>query len=218
MNSKQENRKVILMIIAVLTVIAAIAGTTYAFFSVAVTSGNYMYGKTGFGKDSLKLEIAQLSAGTGNMIPQLDSGIQGAASGSTGNDTCVDSRGNTICKVYSIKITNQAQVKMNVAGHLILTAATMPNLKWALGTSATTGFPTPSGAYYTKNDTEMGDVTLEPVGFNGSSKTYYVVIWISEQGAQQNDYGLFKGTVNFSGYIVDNEGNETQGITSTFGG
>lgn len=209
-NSKKSNKKLIIIIIlAISTLVACIAGATYAFFSVYVTSNEYIYGSSGFDPNSLKLDIAQVSDGVGNMIPLVDSSLQERVSNS-----CLDSRGNTVCKVYSITITNQSKIKMNVSGTLSLAAPDMPNLKWAKGTSATAGFPNPANAYYTKSDTNFGDVLLEADGFSGNSATFYIAVWVSEMSAVQNDSGSFTGTVTFSGYIGDIEG----GVTSAFSG
>jgi len=214
-DSKKINKKVLfIIIIAISTLIVAIAGATYAFFSVYVTSEEYMYGSSGYDPNSLKLEIAQVSVGSGNMIPLVDSTLQSLVANSSGNGSCLDNRGNTVCKVYSITITNQSKIKMSVAGTLNLSAPDMPNLKWAKGTSATSGFPTPTGAYYTKSDINIADVSLEANGFSGNSATFYIAIWISEKPEAQGDHGTFVGTVTFSGYTGDIE----NGVTSAFGG
>lgn len=226
MEGNKENKKLTTIIICcILTLIAAIAGATYAYFSIRITSNEYITGTTGVDADSLKLDIVLESSGTGKLIPQIDSTIEGAASGSSGKDKCIDSNDNTVCKVYSITIINQSPYKMNVTGKLQLFANyiegiedSMPNLKWALGKSATTGFPTPSGAYYTKNDTYLGDTALEASGFEGDRKTFYVAIWISESNDVQTDTGQFTGSVSFDGYVISDDGIKNQGITSTFGG
>lgn len=229
--NKKNNKLLFTIIVGVLTLIVAIVGATYAFFSVTVASGDYVTGSTGLGKDALKLEIQQVSAGDGILIPQSDDSIQGAVSGEIGNGTCIDDNDNTVCKVYSIKITNQSNVKMNVAGTLTLEAEYMPNLKWAKGTSATTGFPSDAtGPFYssfntyitnvstTTQTTDLANDVLQANGFPGNSMTYYVVIWISETNAAQGDTGAFGGTVDFYGYIQDDNGNNIQGITSAFTG
>lgn len=217
-SKKNSNKIITIAIICVLTLIAAIAGATYAFFSFNVSSGKYITGSTGLDENTLKLDIVQLSQGNGKLIPQVDSGIQKAASGSSGKGTCIDGNTNTVCKVYSITITNQSSVRLNVEGKLDLIAEEMPNLKWARGTSATTGFPTPAGAYNSKEEKKLSDDILEPFGFEGNSKTYYVVIWISERTDLQGDTGLFSGTVSFSAYVEDVDGGQVQGVTSAFRG
>lgn len=215
MNKINNDRKIVVFIIlCILTLIAVISAATYAFFSAVVASGQYITGSTGLDANSLSLTISQESVGTGKLIPQLDTAVQSAVANASGKGSCIDDDGNTVCKVYSIVVTNQSSVKMKVSGTLDLVASGMPNLKWAIGTSANSGFPTPENAYYPKSYNSLGEVTLEAKNFANNSKTYYVVIWISEQNSLQADSGAFVGTVSFMGYTSD----ATQGITSTFNG
>ena len=215
---KGNNKIIILSILCIMTLIAAISGATYAFLAVNQTSSEYVQGAAINAENSLALEVKQLSAGNGKLMPILDNSIQGAASGSTGKNTCINNDDNTVCKVYSIKITNVSKVEMNVTGTLTISAKDMPNIKWAKGTSATTGFPTPEGAYYDKTQTALTDQVLKPTGFDGDSATFYVVIWISEQNTVQYDDGKFTGNVSFSAYTLDGTGNRVEGITSAFNG
>lgn len=218
MNLKNNNKKLLLTIIGVLIFVAAVAGVTYAFFAVSVTSGDVIQGSTAVNGEALRLEVAQVSQGTGLLIPQLDNAIQGAVTGATGKGTCIDDNGNTICKVYSIKITNLTNATVSVEGTLKLTANKMDNLKWTKGTSATTGFPTPANTYYTKANTALADTQLTTAGTTGDNKTFYVVIWISEISNSQTDQGDFKGVVTFNAYTTDANGNKIEGVTSTFNG
>lgn len=153
---------------------------------------------------------------TGKLVPQLAvSGttnvLQKAVTGATGQGSCVDENGNTVCKVYTITVKNNTSTKYYVNGTLALTAASMPNLKWAKGTSATEGF-SGTGTTYEKTDTVLAS-SVELDG--GASASYYVVIWINETGDVQNDSGSFSGTVNFDGYSTTSDGQVVTGVTST---
>lgn len=216
---KKNDKAMFFSLVAVLTLITAIAGVTYAYFSATAMNNNVIKGESAYDENSLKLDIEQVSAGTGKLVPQLDSAIQEGVIGGEGKGTCIDSNGNTVCKVYSIKITNNSNVSLNVSGTLTLTAANMDNLKWTKGTSATTGFPTPAGTYYTKADTNLGSAALSSVSDTANnSKTFYVVIWISETNAVQEDKNAFSGVVTFSGYIQGDDNQTINGITSTIRG
>ena len=212
-----DNKALLFTIVGVLTLIVAIAGSTYAFFSVSATNTDVIKGGSAYDADTLQLAITQKSSGTGELVPQKDTAIQNAVTG-TGGQTCKDANGNTICKVYEIVITNTSTVKLNVTGTLTLTANNMPNLKWTKGTSATAGFPTPTGTYYTKANTALADTTLNASGQSGNSATFYVVIWISETGTAQTDKDEFTGVVTFTGYIEGSDGSSVGGITSTIRG
>lgn len=218
MKNLGNRKKLLFLIISVFFLIISVAGVSYAYFAATATSEDYISGGAAAGDNTLKLEIEQVSDGEGELIPQLDTAIGKAITGATGKGTCIDDNGNTICKVYSIKITNQSSVKTNVTGTLQLTANGMNNLKWAKGTSATSGFPTPEGTYYTKNDTALAEITLEATGTDNASQTFYVVIWISEIDAPQTDQNSFTGTVTFNSYTIGSDGERINGITSTFTG
>lgn len=206
------------LLMGILTLVMAIAGSTYAYFAVSATSnGNEITGTSAYGDTALTIEISQISTGTGKLVPQLGSAIQKAYTG-TGGKTCVDGNGNTICKAYSIKITNNSDVKLNVDGKLTLTATDMNNLKWAIGTNAST-YPTATASQHPKSYTTLGNTALEAkTNTAGNNHTFYVIIWIEEQNASQQDKNEFTGVVNFDGYITGGDGTRVNGITSTIRG
>lgn len=228
---RKKNKIMFFSILVVLTLIFSVAGVTYAFFSAVATSNEYIKGSSAYTSEAFGLEIAQVSDGTGSMVPLLDSSIPTAVAGN-GTQTCIDAQGNTICKVYSIKITNKMNAKLNVTGDIVLEAVDMPNLKWASGTSATTGFPTGpagqgTGTYNPKSVTRFADVALDSSvtlldldedGLLDKTKMYYIVIWISEINTSQTDCNDFTGTVTFNGYIRGGDGSVVGGVTSSFRG
>lgn len=216
---KKDNKMMFFSLVTVLTLITAIVGATYAYFSATASDNNTVRGESAYDANALKLDIEQVSDGNGKLVPQLDSAIQNGITGGEGKGTCIDENGNTVCKVYSIKITNNSNVSLNVSGTLTLTANDMDNLKWTKGTSATTGFPTPAGTYYTKADTDLGNVALSSASdTTNNNKTFYIVIWISETNAVQNDKNAFSGVVTFNGYIQGDDNQTVNGITSTIRG
>ena len=216
---KKESKIMFFSLLGVLTLITAIAGATYAYFSATATNNNVIKGESAYDANALKLEITQVSAGEGKLVPQLNSAIQKAVEGASGKGSCIDANGNTICKVYSIKITNNSNVALNVSGTLTLTAANMTNLRWAKGTGATTGFPTPAGTYNAVSTTALADTALSSVAdTTNNNKTFYVVIWISETNTAQEDKNAFSGVVTFNGYIQGDDSQVVNGITSTIRG
>lgn len=210
-----DSKGISFLTIAILTIIVAIAGSTFAFFQVTASNNNIIKGDSAYTANSLQLTVALSSTNaTGKLVPQLAvSGttnvLQSAVTGATGKGSCVDANGNTICKVYTITVKNNTTTKYYVTGTLALTADSMPNLKWARGTSATAGF-SGTGTTYTKTDTALAS-NVELAG--GASASYYVVIWINETGSAQTDSGSFSGTVTFNGYSTS--GTSVSGVTST---
>ena len=218
-NIKSQNndgKGITLITVGILTIIVAIAGATFAFFQVTATNNN-ITGESAYVANNLELKVTLSStAATGKLVPQLEKTgttniLQKAVTGATGKGSCIDANGNTICKVYTITVTNKTSTKFYVTGTLSLDAANMSNLKWATGTSATAGFDgTSTTTVHPKNYTSLVS-NVELAG--GASKSYFIVVWISETGAAQTDSGNFTGTVTFNGYSTS--GTTVSGITST---
>jgi len=249
-NEKNNDLKGIALIsIGIMTIIAAIAGASYAWFAVSVSNNTTTTGESAFvgtdlqGTGTLLMDITEPSGvGTKKLIPQLDTAIQKAVTG-TSSKSCIDANGNAICKVYQIKLTNKSTAKYFVNGTITFAGngkkttalstsstniqETMPNLKWAFGTSATAGFPSSTGPFYApgtahvvKTNTTASystlatNLELSGTGAAGDIKYIYIVIWISEISAAQADNGTYTATVSFTGH--NNAG--TTGISSTITG
>lgn len=214
-NKNNDGKGITLITVGILTIIVAIAGATFAFFQVTATN-NSISGESAYTANTLDLKVTlSSSSATGKLVPQLEKSgstnvLQKAVTG-TSSKSCVDANGNTICKVYTITITNKTTTKFYVTGTFTLTAENMPNLKWSTGTSATAGFDgTSTSAVHAKTYTSLAsNVELAA----NASKSYYVVVWISETGAAQTDSGSFSGVVTFNGYSTS--GTTVSGVTST---
>lgn len=211
-----DSKGITLITVGILTIIVAIAGATFAFFQVTATNNN-ITGESAYKADNLELKVTLSSTtATGKLVPQLEKTgttniLQKAVTGATGKGSCIDANGNTICKVYTITVTNKTSTKFYVTGTLSLVAENMPNLKWATGTSATAGFDgTSTTTVHPKTDTSLAS-NVELAG--GASKSYFIVVWISETGEAQTDSGTFTGTVTFNGYSTS--GTTVSGVTST---
>lgn len=197
------------MIIAMLTLIVAIVGATFAYFSLQASDENTVKGNAA--KVGLSLEVRKVSvAASGDLIPLDETLLEKAIAGDTATESqmCVDKNGNTVCQVYELKVTNEGTAATAVNGSLTLTAETITNLKWQIMTDQSTPV-TDSGQFKTTDDTEVAkNDTIEA---NPGSKTYYVMIWIDETENKQNDsdVGSFTGVVSFTSA-------DGSGVTGTF--
>lgn len=197
------------MIIAMLTLIVAIVGATFAYFSLQASDENTVKGNAA--KVGLSLEVRKVSVdASGDLIPLDETLLEKAIAGdsATENQMCVDKNGNTVCQVYELKVTNEGTAATAVNGSLTLTAETITNLKWQIMTDQSTPV-TDSGQFKTTDDTEVAkNDTIEA---NPGSKTYYVMIWIDETENKQNDsdVGSFTGVVSFTSA-------DGSGVTGTF--
>ncbi len=191
-------------VIGVATLIVAIIGATFAYFTATASNETTIQGNAA--SVGLTLSVEKVSHGDKGLVPQLEtalsSAMKGMDSAGTGEDSCIDGNGNTVCQVYKITVGNTGTAEAKLTGTLDLTEGSVTNLKWA----TVTGWgskPTAEGA---KDDNNL----VENVTISGSgSKEYYVVIWIEETEDAQSDSGSFTGTVAFNAA-------DGSGVTSTF--
>lgn len=197
-------------VIGVATLVVAIIGATFAYFSAAGnTDATTINGTTGQG-GGLTLTVTKLSTdATGPLIPQLESTLADALAG-TSNKSCVDGKGNTVCQVYSIVVKNTGSSTVSVPGTLTLTSEAT-HMKWRKMTDATTLGTNTSVGQGTKG--AIDTPTLQAAGTTGGadSATYYVIVWLEETNSPQasDENKSFTGTVTF-------ELAEGTGVTSTF--
>lgn len=213
-------------VIGVATLIVAIIGATFAYFTATTEPDTTVTGTAA--QAGLKLEVKQTSTGVGNMVPQLTSSIATAVAG-TDNKTCVDGNGNTVCKVYSVTLTNTGSSAVTVSGTINFTSADgkYSNLKWGKVTDSATGFTAANSNYVamgttpvtdiiTPGEEKAGAITLQAAGNaeGNTSTTFYIVVYIFETGNSQDatDTGTFTGTISFNSTSASG----SSGLTSTF--
>lgn len=227
---ENNGRGIFYGVIGVATLIVAIIGATFAYFSASATNNTDVTGQTAEA-GGVGLEITDITKTGANMIPlnviKNASGEDVVQFSDAITGKCKDSKGNNVCNIYSIKVTNQStQSTIQVRGTLNL-ASEATNMKWKLLTDDTTT----TEADFSTNVAAgtVGDITVGGntggTGKTAASKTlaasasdtYYVMVWLEETGAAQEgtDAGkAYTGTVTFN--AVDNTGNSS-GLTATFG-
>ena len=209
-------------VIGVATLVVAIIGATFAYFTATAEDTNTIQGEAA--NTGLSLEVTHLSTGAvGGLIPLNTTDLQKAVTGDTAATgdpkTCLDSNNNSICQIYSIKVINEGNSIAAVTGTLDLQAvpyqgveeeeeqqSSFANLKWQVLTDSTTVNPEAT-SYGIGENPIASNVTLNAEG----DQTFYVVIWIDNLNEAQNsaDYGHFNGSVAFNSA-------DGSGISATF--
>ena len=223
-NNNNNGRGIFYGVIAVATLIVAIIGATFAYFTATANNVGTVQGEAAVAGLELSVELMSTEA-VGPMVPQGETGLQSAVVGidKTPDDgqnnpvACVDANNNTVCKVYKITVTNTGSSATVLTGTLNITAVegdtnVFTNLKWAELTGSETG--TVGTTHSTSDTTLASSLTLQASDGEASDNdvaTYYVVVYINEIGSSQNDEdkGQFTGTVEFSSAAGT-------GVTSTF--
>lgn len=142
------------------------------------------------------------------LVPVKDSEILNALKGEQGKQ-CVDLNGNSVCQIYKVSVNNDSDYSTAFKSSLELIASensVYNNLKWA-------------EIIYSDVPTLLGDVKSMSnsnwkisygIGPNTVGQ-FYIAIWISDNGYDQNDsdYGNFTGNITFEAVSGDK-------LTSTF--
>ena len=245
---EENNRKgpgIFYAVTGVATLVVAIIGATFAFFSANATA-SIPQGTTAEA-GGVELTVKEITNSNSNLVPlnlrpndTKDVDVKDQF-GPAMAAKCIDENGNNVCVVYRIIVKNKStQSTISVRGHLTLTS-TAKNVYWRL-ISATESSDTMTGGSKVDYSTDIlatstggkgfltvGGNSVSQTGVQGSgpevashtleatqSATYYVVIWLEELGKPQEDDDAKK---NFSGTVffsaVDAAGNDT-GITASF--
>lgn len=206
---KKLDKIMYIYIFGIVVLLLLIVGTTFAFFTAIAESGpGKITGSTA--TMGLNLSVFPKSDGINNpLVPQETSSIADAVIG-TENGSCVDDNNNTVCQVYEIVIENTGDTSISLNGTISFVAPTVEDLKWGLGTSATSGFS--SSNTYAKTETDLigpGVNDLQSISLEASDNVsgsgddtakFYIVVYIEERSINQSstNYGDFTGTVTFN--------------------
>ena len=279
----EENKKganTLYAVIGVATLVVAIIGATFAYFSASKTNSDI----TGTTAEAggLAIEAKLITENTNNNIIPLnlitnqtlvkDSVDKYVDSVDQFDQAmakkCKDDLGNNICAVYRVVVSNQSKTAaIQVRGKLNLSSPTV-NMYWTLIDATTTneqvttpgedgGEGTTTTVYKFESATAIdkfakvkqgidGNMTYDPdktieigedpskvvinhaksvslTGTDGgnSTATYYVLVWLEETGAEQQEQDASKpdsiktytGNITFD--AVDANGNKS-GVTATF--
>ena len=238
---EENNRKgpgVFYAVVGVATLIVAIIGATFAYFSATIESDTEtVTGQTATAA-TVSLAVEQvyptLESGKqgigGRMIPLTDSDLATAVSAA---NSCIDKNGYVACQVYQVTLTNEEgsdTVMANVSVQLT-TLDGIENMRWQRLTDVNTvdaefdAVEDHSEAVVLGDDlTLTGSKTVDEEG-NKNTVVEYFVVWLhnttdavegDNSGNQtETDAGrLFKGTVSAS--MLDLEGNPVGKLQATF--
>ena len=175
MNEQRNNgRGIFYGVIGVATLVVAIVGATFAYFTATATGGSEITGN--MATVQLGLSVRQLSDvdDVRGMIP-MSNGMVERAINNSNNEVCVDDNGNAVCQIYEIIVTNQSSAAQFVDGYVAL--------KGGSGTAKdlTTSPTTMRWAQVFKGDgktVEGGSVN------NGAATTDYSTAGVTSLGAQ----------------------------------
>lgn len=197
MNENNNGRGLFYGVIGVATLIVAIIGATFAYFSVSasITNNSDIAGSTvNVSETTITGTLTRVTQSTVAMVPLKTEDLQKGITGENGQQ-CIDKNGAKVCDIYTLTINNSSDAPVSLAGDLTITATNMADLRWSLLESTTSA----TGATAKDvNDTVI--VANELLAANDGSKTYYFVIWFNETEENQNAQAgkSYTGTVTFT--------------------
>lgn len=202
----EENRKgpgVFYAVIGVATLVVAIIGATFAYFTATDSDDTTVAGEAATA--SLSLTVTKVSTdATGGLIPIAESLLNNGLAGdsASGDKMCLDKDSNTVCQVYKITVENTGTTPARLDGTLTLTAAGYSNLKWANinKDAGLTADAEPDDVGTNLNASRVTSITANELYTAGQTKYYYIMVYINETNTSQNktDTGSFTGNVTFS--------------------
>ena len=241
---KDNNKKIIIAIIAVATLIVAIIGATFAFFSASGGSANNAVTANATTLSNLGFTSSHSKIAT-NLVPVASESPYFArypGIAASGEHSCLDDLGNQICSIYEFTVTNTASVAQTIyvsfvpsentfdnmyfvafntsiasANYVVATGSSGSGNNFALTPQTTTGNSTlgHQATKLTKNSTSpISMPSLSKSLGVGESITYTILVWLQETGVTQNTE---QGGIFKAGVNVTTGGNST-GVTGVMGG
>ena len=197
MNENNNGRGLFYGVIGVATLIVAIIGATFAYFSVnaSITNNNGISGDTVELSDTtIAGTLTRVTPSTVSMVPLKTEELQKGITGE-GNQKCIDENGAKVCDIYTLTINNTSNAPVSLAGNLNITATDMADLRWSLLES-----PDSATGATAKAVSDTVIVANELLAAKNGTKTYHFVIWFNETELNQNTQAgkSYTGTVAFS--------------------
>lgn len=212
MKKSKISGSVIYAIFGVCTLIISLIGSSYAYYNASINNDSVINGTASMNSNgvnennALSINVTKISTGADGTIMPIVVGtnttnLNNAAKGwdtSTNNYStawnplyaCTNNYGDTVCQIYSVTVTNNLkQVQHIKIGITSLSGATVPNVD-AVKMNSTTSI---SSITSIKGDSS-GITNVVSIPSEGTSSTYYFMIFIRDVGAQ-TDYGEFGGVV-----------------------
>ena len=184
---KQKNKNnIIYIVIAVLTLMVAITGATFAYYTATSTVNNVITGNMATIRFNISVAKKTNVDNTRGLIPMTNSMVEKAISNASTKGICLDDNGNAVCQVYKITINNSSTAGMYFDGYVTLTggsgvptdyttwgSTTATTMRWAQAfcteTSNNLASCTTAGTS-TARQTESTGFTWTALGSDTSSK------------------------------------------------
>ena len=186
MEKQKSKQNIIYIVIAVLTLMVAITGATFAYYTATSTVNNVITGNMATISFNISVTKKTNVDNTRGLIPMTNSMVQKAVANASTKGICLDDNGNAVCQVYKITINNSSTAGMYFDGYVTLTggsgvptdyttwgSTTATTMRWAQAfcteTSGNLASCTTAGTS-TARQTDATGFTWTALGSNTSSQ------------------------------------------------
>ena len=119
--NNNNGRGIFYGVIGVATLVVAIIGATFAYFTAAASNSTTITGNAATVALSLNVSKVTVADNTSGLIPMSNSMVQAAVSNSSSNGICKDANGNAVCQIYKITVSSTSSAAVFVDGYVALT-------------------------------------------------------------------------------------------------
>lgn len=213
-----KGRDIFLGVIGVLTLIVAIVGATFAYFSTQVNSASESVNLTSyqFATSLTFQEVYPANSEHKALIPLASTEVGGAEDTTyldkALSEGCVDKDGYQVCAVYEASLTNDADdvtltPTFDVTANGFISDAGTSNV-YALLATANGVESTPTAFNYNRANATNVVAAVNGLTYNGASTItipsgqtvkYYLIVWLENLDESQSDMNkTLKGQITFS--------------------
>lgn len=118
---ENNKRGIFYGVIGVATLVVAIIGATFAYFTASADVANNITGNMATINFGLGVEKVTTAGDESGLIPMSNNMVQQAVSNASGKGVCIDDAGNAVCQIYKVTVTNDSTAAMFVDGYVALT-------------------------------------------------------------------------------------------------
>ena len=212
MEDNKKGNGIFLGIVGVATLIVAIIGASFAYFSAQASSAEGAVNLTAY-EFNASLSMREVYSSNAKLIPVDPDGE--VANAITPNDTnllyalnvaksCNDTAGYRICALYEVTVENGGATPLTLAGNIVTTSNEAADQNHSAFSNLTYSPVTKSGETYsigtatTMNQTVDGTTSIGTINVPANdSVVTYVLIYLNENGDQSAEMGA-----TYTGKIV----------------
>ena len=236
MENERKGNGIFLGVVGVATLIVAIIGASFAYFSIQASSEEGAVELQAYSFNA-SLSMSRIDDAAGkDLIPVNPTGtVPGASAPDNTNlayavnvatNKCVDKNGFAVCALYEVTVSNDSDAPLTLNGVIKTLANTaagsssepFSNLQYRLATKSGDAYTIDATGHNIivsgSDEVSLGDAITVPAksGETPGSYTMYVIVYLNDNGDQSQEMGA-----SYSGQIIFTSSGTANQLTGTFG-